>query len=239
MNLNNQLPTEYLTALLSKVPDDWRELLHPEFQKDYMLQLAEFLTGELQRGQLVYPKESEIFTAFNLTPFNRVKVVIIGQDPYHGPEQAHGLSFSVPPHIKTPPSLANIYKEIASDLGAPIAQHGHLLSWANQGVLLLNSVLTVAAGQAAAHQKKGWEVFTDKVVDILNERNSPLVFLLWGSHAQKKGAAIDLKKHLVLKAPHPSPLSAYRGFFGCKHFSLTNDFLQSIGRDRIDWALPA
>jgi uracil-DNA glycosylase len=220
------------------LPADWLHFLEGEFSKEYMLKLKEFLVRELEQGKTIYPRGKDIFNAFNLTPLKDVKVVIFGQDPYHGPDQAHGLCFSVQPGIKTPPSLKNIYKEIQQDLGIAPAEHGHLDVWAKQGVLLLNAVLTVEATKAASHQKKGWEQFTDKVVEVLNEECEHLVFMLWGSHAQKKGRNIDTSKHLVLKSVHPSPLSAHRGFFGCKHFSKANEYLQSVGKDPIDWTVP-
>ena len=200
-----------------------------------MQSLKSFLAAEKQAGKVLYPSGSEIFNAFNHTHFEDVKVVIIGQDPYHGIGQAHGLSFSVQPGIKVPPSLVNIYKEIERDLGIPRPSHGCLTGWSDQGVLLLNAVLTVEQANAGAHQKKGWEVFTEKVITELNEKRDSLVFLLWGSYAQKKGALIDRDRHCVLMAPHPSPLSAHRGFLGCGHFSKTNEYLASVGKDIIDW----
>jgi uracil-DNA glycosylase len=217
----------------------WQSHLGEEFQKSYLIDLRRFLRGEIAGNRTIYPQESEYFNAFNATPFDEVKVVILGQDPYHGPNQAHGLCFSVPQSIGIPPSLVNIFKEIQSDLGceAGTFKHGNLQGWADQGVLLLNSVLTVEEGRAASHQGKGWEVFTDKAVSELNERREGIVFMLWGSYAQKKGAVIDDKKHLVLKAPHPSPLSAYRGFLGCGHFSLANAYLAQRGQEPIDWRL--
>ncbi len=220
------------------LPNDWLEYLEAEFHKDYMIQLKKFLVDGISKKKIIYPHGKDIFNAFNLTPLSGVKVVIIGQDPYHGPGQAHGLSFSVPPGIKTPPSLANIYKEQARDLKLPIPKHGHLVTWAKQGVLLLNAVLTVQAAQAASHRGKGWELFTDAVVKVLNEQTSGVVFLLWGGYAQKKGAQIDQNKHLVLKAPHPSPLSAHRGFLGCGHFSIANNYLISQGKTPIEWSIP-
>lgn len=203
-----------------------------------MKSLKAFLKDEYDQGKVIYPKKSEYFAAFDHTPFDDVKVVILGQDPYHGPGQAHGLCFSVRPGVKPPPSLVNIYKEIKADLGIENSGHGYLSSWADQGVLLLNSVMTVEKGQAASHRNKGWETFTDQVIDRLNQRDKPMVFILWGSYAQKKGSFIDRKKHLVLEGPHPSPLSAHRGFFGCKHFSKSNEFLISTGQSPIDWELP-
>lgn len=203
-----------------------------------MQNLKAFLKQEYAKGKTIYPAKSEYFSAFNLTPLNQVKVVILGQDPYHGPHQAHGLCFSVRPGVKTPPSLINIYKELKDDLGIENQGHGFLESWARQGVLLLNSVMTVERGQAASHRNKGWETFTDRVVEVLNERKKPLVFILWGSYAQKKASFVDRNKHLVLEGPHPSPLSAHRGFFGCKHFSKANDFLMANEQAPIDWELP-
>ena len=225
------------TARPPQLPSDWLAHLSEEFEMPYMLKLKAFLQKELTEGKIIYPHGKEIFTAFNLTPLNDVKIVIFGQDPYHGPGQAHGLSFSVKPGIRIPPSLINIYQEISSDLGIASPSHGHLKAWASQGVLLLNSVLTVETGKAGSHQQKGWEQFTDRVVQILNRECRNLVFLLWGSHAQKKGACVDLNKHKILKAPHPSPLSAHRGFFGCRHFSMANHYLTEVGKEPIDWSL--
>jgi len=213
----------------------WNALLADQFDLDYMQALRQFLQAEKQQGKQIYPAGADIFNALNSTPFDQVKVVILGQDPYHGPGQAHGLCFSVRPGVALPPSLQNIYKEIHADLGLPMSRSGCLDAWARQGVLLLNSVLTVAAGQAASHQGKGWEVFTDRVISLLNERGNDLVFLLWGSYAQRKGAMIDRNRHLVLQSPHPSPLSAHRGFFGNQHFSRTNAWLQQHNKTPIDW----
>lgn len=217
----------------------WLALLQDEFQQSYMQQLREFLVAEKRRGKTIYPKGSEYFNALDSTPFNQVKAVILGQDPYHGPGQAHGLCFSVQPGIDPPPSLQNIYKEIADDIkggqSARSFSSGCLTGWAEQGVLLLNSVLTVERGRAASHQGKGWEEFTDKIIEILSSQAESLVFLLWGSYAQRKGSVIDARKHLVLKSPHPSPLSAHRGFFGNRHFSQCNDYLLSKGKEPIDW----
>ncbi len=203
-----------------------------------MIKLRDFLVTRKQHQAVMYPPGPQIFNALNSTPFESVRVVILGQDPYHGPGQAHGLCFSVLPGVKIPPSLANIYREIESDLGTPPASHGCLQSWAEQGVLLLNAVLTVERGQAGSHQGKGWELFTDNIVQFLNDKRQNLVFMLWGSYAMKKGAVINPRKHLVLKAPHPSPLSAHRGFLGCKHFSHANAYLQEHGIDPIDWSVP-
>jgi len=216
----------------------WKQHLAGEFEQDYMARLRAFLADEKRAGKTVFPPGPDIFNAFNLTPFDKVKVVILGQDPYHGPDQAHGLCFSVQRGVKTPPSLVNIYKEIHRDLGIEIPPHGNLTHWAEQGVLLLNAVLTVEAGQAASHQKKGWEQFTDQAIEHLNREREGLVFLLWGSHAQKKGKLIDRNKHCVLTAPHPSPLSAHRGFLGCGHFSRANQYLLQQGKTAIDWSVP-
>jgi len=215
----------------------WKQHLAGEFEQDYMARLRAFLADEKRAGKTVFPPGPDIFNAFNLTPFDKVKVVILGQDPYHGPDQAHGLCFSVQRGVKTPPSLVNIYKEIHRDLGIEIPPHGNLTHWAEQGVLLLNAVLTVEAGQAASHQKRGWEQFTDQAIEHLNREREGLVFLLWGSHAQKKGKLIDRDKHCVLTAPHPSPLSAHRGFLGCGHFSRANQYLLQQGKTAIDWKI--
>jgi len=222
-----------------KLEPTWKNELSDEFESDYMQNLRQFLMNEKKAGKTIYPSGTNIFNAFNSTPFDQVKVVILGQDPYHGPGQAHGLCFSVCPGIRTPPSLVNIYKEIHDDLGITQPEHGFLQSWADQGVLLLNSTLTVENGRAGSHQKKGWESFTDKAVELLSDKKESLVFLLWGSYAQKKGQVIDREKHLVLQSVHPSPLSAHRGFFGCRHFSQSNQYLKSKGFDEIDWLLPA
>lgn len=219
------------------LPESWLNYLKPQFDLPYMQQLRAFLQHEKQVGKMIYPASNRIFAAFNYTEFDQVKVVILGQDPYHGPNQAHGLSFSVPMGIAPPPSLVNIYKELHDDIGMPIPQHGCLESWAHQGVLLLNSVLTVEAGLAASHQNRGWEQFTDQVISQLNQERNQLVFMLWGSYAQRKGAMIDRRRHLVLEAPHPSPLSAYRGFLGCRHFSQANQYLEKQGISPINWQL--
>jgi uracil-DNA glycosylase len=214
----------------------WADILEPEKQQPYFQQMMQFVESERAAGKTIYPPSEDVFNAFNLTELDTVKVVILGQDPYHGPNQAHGLCFSVLPHVKTPPSLVNIYKELASDISElTIPPHGCLQSWAEQGVLLLNTVLTVEQGQAHSHAKIGWERFTDTVIQQLSDHCDGLVFLLWGSHAQKKGEVIDTQKHHVLSAPHPSPLSAYRGFLGCKHFSRTNDLLKQQGQSSINW----
>ena len=217
--------------------DNWKNLLQDEFSKSYMNQLISFLQDEKKAGKLIYPQSSEIFNALNITSIENVKVVILGQDPYHGPAQAHGLSFSVKAGIKPPPSLQNIFKELSSDISCTIPSHGDLSAWAHQGVLLLNSVLTVEANSPASHQGKGWELFTDFVIQKLQQIKPHLVFILWGKFAQSKESLIDSEKHLVLKAAHPSPFSAYRGFFGCKHFSKTNTFLHSNQLTPIDWEL--
>jgi len=216
----------------------WKEQLLPEFTKSYMLQLRAFLQQEQQKKKVIYPRGPEYFAALNSTPFARVKVVILGQDPYHGPNQAHGLSFSVRRGVAMPPSLQNIFKELQSDLKVPMPEHGNLDHWSKQGVLLLNATLTVQAGVAGSHQNRGWEQFTDAIVDTLNRERDGLVFMLWGSYAQKKGAIIERKKHLVLEAPHPSPLAAHRGFFGCRHFSQANQYLMTHDQAPIEWKLP-
>lgn len=221
-----------------KLEESWKDALAPEFAKGYMAQLREFLREELAAGKTIFPKGNEYFAALDHTPVDKVKVVILGQDPYHGPGQAHGLCFSVQPGVAVPPSLVNIYKEMEDDLGITPPGHGCLLAWADRGVLLLNSVLTVQAHNAASHQGRGWETFTDAIVAELNDKHDNLVFILWGSYAQKKGAKIDQKRHLVIKSPHPSPLSSYRGFFGSKPFSKTNAYLQAKGKTPIDWQLP-
>ena len=217
-----------------KIEESWKKELAKEFEKDYFIKLTDFVREEY-RTTKVYPPGNLIFNAFNLCPFDKVKVVIIGQDPYHGPSQAHGLCFSVNDGVKFPPSLQNIFKEIKSDIGTPIPLTGNLTRWANQGVLLLNATLTVREHQAGSHQKKGWEEFTDAAIRSLAQEREHLVFILWGSYAQKKGAFIDRNKHLVLASAHPSPLSAYNGFFGNRHFSLTNQYLIENGVTPIEW----
>lgn len=216
----------------------WKARVGGWFERDDMRALSAFLRQRKAAGAQVYPAGPDIFAAFNATPFDAVKLVILGQDPYHGPGQAHGLCFSVPPGVAVPPSLLNIYKELEASTGFTRPNHGCLLPWAQQGVLLLNSVLTVEDGQPGSHQGKGWEGFTDHVVDVLNREREGLVFLLWGSYAQKKGAVIDGRRHRVLKAPHPSPLSAHRGFLGCGHFSAANQYLARGGQRPVDWRLP-
>ncbi|MBO7262854.1 MAG: uracil-DNA glycosylase [Alistipes sp.] len=217
-----------------RIAEDWKELLRDEFSKPYFDRLVEFVKGEYSSG-VVYPSGGNIFRAFDKCPFDRLKVVIIGQDPYHGPGQANGLCFSVGEGVPFPPSLQNIFKEVASDIGTPIPSSGELDRWAEQGVLLLNSVLTVRQHCAASHAGRGWEQFTDAVVRAIAERKEGVVYMLWGSYAQKKGAIANPQKNLILKAVHPSPLSAYRGFFGCKHFSQANHYLQQIGKTPIEW----
>lgn len=218
-----------------KLEPTWKKHLAPEFEKEYFKQLTTFVRGEYTSGKTIYPPPKRIFSAFDYTPFDQVKVVILGQDPYHGPNQANGLCFSVSDGVRTPPSLINVYKEINNDLGIPIPNSGNLEHWAEQGVLLLNATLTVQAHMAGSHQKKGWEEFTDAAIHTLAEEREELVFMLWGAYAQKKGAFINTNKHLVLTAPHPSPLSAHRGFMGCEHFSRCNHYLIKNGIDEINW----
>jgi uracil-DNA glycosylase len=216
----------------------WKQRVGEHLESQPMRALAAFLRAEKQAGKIIHPRGPEIFAALDTTPFDAVKVVILGQDPYHGTDQAHGLCFSVLPHVAVPPSLQNIYREIARDVGVARPDHGWLVPWARQGVLLLNAVLTVEHGLAGSHQGKGWEGFTDACVEALNREREGLVFLLWGSYAQAKGKLIDARRHHVLKAPHPSPLSAHRGFLGCGHFSRTNKHLQDAGLNPVDWGLP-
>lgn len=221
---------------MGAIQNDWLEPLSPEFKKPYYAKLYKTIKEEYGTRQ-IFPPADEIFTAFELTPLSKVKVVIIGQDPYHGDGQAHGLCFSVKPDVEIPPSLVNIYKELNSDLGCYIPNHGYLTKWAEQGVLLLNTVLTVRAHQANSHRGIGWEKFTDAAIRILNEQDRPIVYLLWGKPAQTKKNMLNNPKHLILEAPHPSPLSAYRGFFGCQHFSKTNEFLVENGLAPVDWQI--
>ncbi|WP_339462968.1 uracil-DNA glycosylase [Pseudomonas sp. EA_105y_Pfl2_R69] len=221
-----------------KLEAGWKAALQDEFEKPYMRELGDFLRSEKAAGKEIYPAGSLIFNALNSTPLAQTKVVVIGQDPYHGPGQAHGLCFSVQPGVKTPPSLVNIYKELKRDLNIDIPGHGNLQHWAEQGVLLLNTSLTVEHGIAGSHAKIGWQTFTDKVIEVASQQQERLVFLLWGAHAQSKEKLIDVSKHLVLKSVHPSPLSAHRGFIGNGHFSRCNKFLQQHGLSPIDWRLP-
>lgn len=216
--------------------NDWQPLLEDEFKKDYYLVLRQFLAKEY-RTRTIYPDMYDIFNTLHYTPYEEVKVVILGQDPYHGPNQAHGLSFSVKPGVPAPPSLVNIYKELHDDLGCYIPNNGYLKKWADQGVMLLNAVLTVRAGQANSHKNRGWEHFTHRVISLLNNRENPVVFILWGRDAQSKQSIITNPQHYIIKSPHPSPLSAHRGFFGSKPFSKTNNFLESIGKGPIDWQI--
>lgn len=218
--------------------ESWKAPLLPEFEADYMARLEAFLLGEKAAGKQIFPNSEEWFRALELTPLEKVRVVILGQDPYHGPGQAHGLCFSVQPGVRPPPSLVNIYKELQTDLGISRPHHGFLEHWATQGVLLLNSVLTVEMTKAASHRGKGWEKFTDAVIRLVNAKTDPVVFMLWGNYAQKKADFVDSSRHLILKAAHPSPLSAHNGFLGCRHFSQCNAFLESKGLPPIDWALP-
>lgn len=217
--------------------NDWATYLDQEFTKLYYLQLREFLIEEY-RTRTIYPDKYDIFNALHYTSLADTQVVILGQDPYHGPGQAHGLSFSVKEGVSTPPSLQNMYKELQDDLGCFIPNNGHLITWAKQGVLLLNTVLTVRAHEANSHKNKGWESFTDKVIETINRKNEPVVFLLWGSHAQKKAELITNRQHKLIRSPHPSPLSAHRGFFGSKPFSRANEFLRSMGLQEVDWQIP-
>jgi uracil-DNA glycosylase len=220
---------------VTSLHESWRAVLQTEFDAPYMAALKSFLIAERELGKQIYPKGSEWFRALDLTPLDKVRVVILGQDPYHGEGQAHGLCFSVRHGVKTPPSLVNIYKELQSDLGLAAPTHGNLEHWAKQGVLLLNSVLTVEAGSAASHQGKGWERFSDAVIREVNAQMRPIVFILWGNYAQKKAGFVDVSRHLVLGSAHPSPLSAHNGFFGSKPFSKTNEFLKAQGQTEINW----
>ena len=226
------------TSRRNDLEPSWLKSLAVEFEQPYMQQLQAFLLSEEKAGKRIFPSANELFSAFRYVPLDKVKIVIVGQDPYHGEGQAHGLCFSVKPGVAVPPSLKNIYKQLHAEFGLPIPAHGDLTAWADQGVLLLNSVLSVESGKAASHQGRGWETFTDSVIDIINRQREGVVFLLWGRCAQHKGLLIDRARHCVLQAPHPSPLSAYRGFFGCGHFSMANDYLQGRGITPIDWGLP-
>lgn len=225
-----------MSDITPKIEENWKKVLIKEFSKEYFFELKNFLIKE-KKDHVICPKGQDIFNAFNLTSFNNVKVVILGQDPYHGEGQAHGLAFSVPNHIKQPPSLKNIFKELSQDINIPIPRTGNLTFWAKQGVLLLNSILTVRLKVAGSHQKKGWEIFTDTVIHKLSKERTGIVFMLWGKYAQEKAKIIDNNKHLILTAPHPSPFSAYTGFFGCNHFSKTNNFLKENGKNEIDWKI--
>jgi uracil-DNA glycosylase len=227
-----------MSAMKDRLPADWKKVLKDVLASPEFAALEEYVAAE-RRRHTVYPSEEDLFSAFRLTPYDEVKVLLLGQDPYHGPGQAHGLAFSVQPGVKPPPSLVNIFKELQSDVGAPKPKDGSLVPWAKQGVLLLNAVLTVREGLANAHEGHGWETFTDAVIQKVSDKPERVVFLLWGSYAQKKEALIDTSRHTILKAPHPSPLSAKRGFFGSKPFSLTNEALKKAGREPIDWALPS
>jgi len=230
--------TETATAGQVKLEASWLAALQDEFQQPYMQQLREFLRAEKAAGKVIFPRGSEMFNAFDHTPLEQVRVVILGQDPYHGPGQAHGLCFSVRPGVALPPSLVNIYREIEQELGIGMPTHGCLTSWADQGVLLLNAVLSVEQARAASHQGRGWEEFTDRAIEVVNRDCEHVVFMLWGAYAQRKGAFIDEQRHCVLRAPHPSPLSAHRGFLGCGHFRSANEYLVAQGREPIDWRLP-
>jgi uracil-DNA glycosylase len=226
-----------MSSISPQIEKSWLNVLQDEFQKPYFADLKQFLLDEINTKKVICPPPKQMFSAFEACPFEKVKVVIIGQDPYHGPRQAHGLCFSVNKEIPIPPSLKNIYKELHADMGCDIPNHGNLEKWAKQGVLLLNAVLSVRSGAAASHAKKGWEQFTDRVITEISEKKEGVVFLLWGRYAQQKGAMIDKEKHFVLEAAHPSPLSAHNGFFGCKHFSMTNEILKSQGKKKIDWQI--
>ena len=219
-----------------KIEDSWHEALKKEFDKEYFQSLTDFIKKEYNK-KIIFPHPKNIFNAYNSTPLHSVKVVIIGQDPYHGPNQAHGLCFSVNKGVIVPPSLKNIFKELNSDLNIPIPQHGCLQEWANQGVFLLNNVLSVESGKANSHKNCGWSKFTDKTIQIINKKRTGIVFLLWGKFAHEKEILIDRNNHFILKAAHPSPLSAYNGFFGCRHFSKTNDYLNSINKNEINWSI--
>ncbi|SJS74816.1 Uracil-DNA glycosylase [Clostridioides difficile] len=222
--------------IMVNLGNDWDELLKEEFEKDYYLNLRKFLIEEYKTRQ-IFPNMHNIYEALKHTSYKDTKVLILGQDPYHGDNQAHGLAFSVQPQVKTPPSLLNMYKELKDDLGCFIPNNGYLMPWADQGVLLLNTALTVRAHEANSHKNKGWEIFTDRVISILSEREDPVIFVLWGSNARKKVELIDTSKHYILEAPHPSPLSASKGFFGCKHFSKINEILKKLGKELINWQI--
>ena len=219
-----------------KLNNDWDYILEEEFKKEYYVKLREFLINEYKTN-LIFPNKYNIFEALKKTSYKDTKVLILGQDPYHGEGQAHGLAFSVQPNVKIPPSLLNIYKELRDDIGCYIPNNGYLLPWANQGVLLLNTVLTVRAHEANSHKNKGWEIFTDEIIKILNKRKDPVIFVLWGANARKKKEFIDSNRHFILEAPHPSPLSASKGFFGCNHFSKINKILIELDKEPIDWQI--
>jgi uracil-DNA glycosylase len=235
-NKDNLFLLNMTNTITPVIEESWKTALMNEFQREYFVTLKAFLQQE-KKQYVIFPPGGSIFSAFNHTPFEKVKVVILGQDPYHGPGQAHGLCFSVPPGVPAPPSLVNIFKELKTELGIPVPTHGNLEKWADQGVLLLNATLTVRANMAGSHQKKGWEQFTDQVIRELSAHRTGLVFLLWGNYAKAKEALIDTSKHFVLKAAHPSPLSAYNGFFGCGHFKQTNELLLKQGLTPIDWSV--
>lgn len=220
-----------------KLNNDWDKLLKDEFSKEYYFNLREFLVDEY-KTKIIYPNSQDVFAALKHTSYKDTKVLILGQDPYHGENQAHGLAFSVQPSVQTPPSLLNIYKELKSDIGCFIPNNGYLMPWADQGVLLLNTALTVRAHEANSHKNKGWEIFTDRIIELLNDREDPVIFVLWGANARKKKELINCDKHFVLESPHPSPLSATRGFFGCKHFSKINNILSELNKKTIDWQIP-
>ena len=220
-----------------KLNNDWDKLLEDEFKKDYYLNLRKFLIDEY-KNNIIFPNKDDIFEALKHTSYKDTKVLILGQDPYHGEGQAHGLAFSVKPYVKIPPSLLNMYKELKDDVGCYIPNNGYLMPWADQGVLLLNTALTVRSGEANSHKSKGWEIFTDEIIKILNKREDPVIFVLWGLNARKKKEFINENKHYILEAPHPSPLSARRGFFGCKHFSKINEILIKLNKAPIDWQIP-
>ena len=226
-----------MSTVEPKIEESWKSMMAEEFQKPYFSELKNFIVEEKSKGQIIYPPGQLIFSAFNHTPFDKVKVVIVGQDPYHGRGQANGLCFSVSPGINPPPSLVNIFKELHADLGIPIPNHGNLEKWADNGVLLLNASLTVRANEPNSHSGKGWENFTDSVIMKLSEERDGLIFLLWGKYAQAKEILIDKTKHHILKAPHPSPYSASYGFFGCKHFSKANEILEQQGKEPVDWSI--
>lgn len=235
MTENTAASTQDTKKSPARLHPSWMKVMGDEFKKPYMQKLRTFLKSELEKGHRLFPRAANYFAAFEATPFNKVRIVILGQDPYHGLGQAHGLCFSVQPGVPLPPSLQNIYKELEADLGIPRARTGDLMGWAKQGVLLLNSVLTVRENHAGSHQKQGWEEFTDRAIRELNDRRENLVFVLWGAYAQKKGAFIDRKKHLVIESVHPSPLSASRGFLGSKPFSKINKYLRQHGQPEVDW----